>query len=107
MRVDKVRCYNCKGMFEPYTNERYCSDECHTAANKPLAVGGRVRHHGQQWRRARRKGTGNILKVDGPVYGGGYEYLIQHDGTFSGDMFGEPDPPSWWASHNTIPVAQT
>ena len=29
--VDPVRCYGCGGMFEPYTNEKFCSDDCHDA----------------------------------------------------------------------------
>lgn len=29
--VDKVRCYQCGEMFEPYANEKFCSDECHDA----------------------------------------------------------------------------
>jgi hypothetical protein len=28
MTVDKARCFGCGDMFEPWTNEWYCSDEC-------------------------------------------------------------------------------
>lgn len=29
--VDKVRCYGCGDMFEPYANEWFCSDTCYDA----------------------------------------------------------------------------
>jgi hypothetical protein len=29
MAIDKVRCYGCGTMFEPWTNEWHCSDECY------------------------------------------------------------------------------
>lgn len=34
MKVDKAPCWHCRRMFEPWTNERYCSDTCHDAAQK-------------------------------------------------------------------------
>jgi hypothetical protein len=68
----------------------------------PLPVCARVRHSGQQWPRAR-TGTATVLEVQGPDHRGEYEYLVDHDGSFSG---GEPKAaPSWWASYRTIPAS--
>lgn len=50
MVIDRVRCRQCGLMFEPWTNEPYCSDRCTSDANppKPLPVGTPVR---SWWRR--------------------------------------------------------
>jgi hypothetical protein len=40
-RVDQVRCFGCDEMFEPWTDEWFCSPACHmaaVAAHHPLAV---------------------------------------------------------------------
>lgn len=34
MKVDRAPCWHCRRMFEPWTNERYCSDTCHDAAQR-------------------------------------------------------------------------
>lgn len=34
MKVDKVWCLHCRRMFEPWTNEWYCSPACHVAAQR-------------------------------------------------------------------------
>lgn len=34
MKVDKAPCWHCRRMFEPWTNERYCSATCHDAAQR-------------------------------------------------------------------------
>jgi hypothetical protein len=69
-------------------------------------VGTRVRHHGQQFARARREGTGNILEVKGPWPDGSYEYLVRTSESFAHGT--GPDNPetreTWWASHTTIPL---
>jgi len=32
--IDEARCFHCGRMFEPWTNEYYCSDECHDVAQR-------------------------------------------------------------------------
>lgn len=32
LKIDQVRCFGCGAMFDPWTNEWYCSDACHDAA---------------------------------------------------------------------------
>lgn len=71
---------------------------------KPLAVGARVRHYGQQYFSAVLEGTGNIIEVQGPYRDGTYEYLVQQDAGFSGG--GPAGKPSWWSSDATIPIAE-
>lgn len=34
MKVDRAPCWHCRRMFEPWSNERYCSTTCHDAAQK-------------------------------------------------------------------------
>lgn len=34
MSIDEARCFHCGRMFEPWTNEYNCSDECHDAGQR-------------------------------------------------------------------------
>lgn len=70
------------------------------ADQHPLPVGTRVRHSGQQWRSARRYGTGEIIEVKGPYHDGAYEYLIRHDPGATPGWGSRPN--SWWASYRTV-----
>ncbi len=42
MKVDKAPCWHCRRMFEPWTNEKFCSDKC-TAAYDPDRAAERLR----------------------------------------------------------------
>jgi hypothetical protein len=72
---------------------------CGRRLHRHLAVGIRVRHHGQQFPRAVLDGTGAIAAVAGPWPDGSWEYLIYHDAR------GDTCPaPSWWSSSMTVPI---
>lgn len=74
---------------------------------KPLPVGTRVRHYGQQWSAARR-GTATIREVKGPLYDGSYEYRVDATEDFSRQP-GPNNPETrstWWSSETTIPTPQ-
>ena len=76
-----------------------------TDTDRPLPVGTRVRHYGQQWPAAR-TGTATIVDAKGPYYDGSWEYLVLAGVDFS-RATGPANPETretWWSSLATIPV---